>query len=833
MPILPNGVYSAIKAPGDAVFTTVTNHGNFSFKLSDLKAAGRLLFLDGDVAAAYTPPARPLTQGDASQHDFPAVTASGTDLLAAWVTYHNEANLVYLAHRKGSEWKVYPVTQAWGDYYGSAIAADGAGNVHVVWSEYKQDRWRLVSRTFHPALGTWDASMYVAAAGRRQMFHRMTSDANGTPWITWQEYGNGNFDIFVAERTKSGWSPPVKVSESRANNWDSAIAPAPDGSVWVAWDGYDGGNYDIFLRPIRGGKLQSIVRVTASETFDAHVSLAVDPQNRVWLSWDESGPNWGKDTGVLGSPGVALHASRGIRLVRYEHERFFEPVKPLSSALPGWLAAMNEYPHLTIGPNGLPYIFFRHFLSRIPMAENVRELQIGSKATSLQPWYDTVRQMWDVFVIGFDGAQWLPVRELPSSTGRCRMQTASTLSGNTLFYFWPKDGRTYADPYVKSAQLQYGEFAMSDKPSASDGMLPFASKRTGVSDAAPTEREDLSRVRQARWGTPPLRLFRGDLHRHTDISADGERDGDILDTYRYAMDAASLDFLAITDHSGHERLNYYHYDWWRNRQIATLFNNPGHFVTFFGYERTVTFPGGHRNIISTRRDSQPFRISDEEFTGIESYGQRLFPYLRAQGDIAIPHTTAGGGGTDWRANDPQAEPLVEIFQGLRGAYEEAKGPGKAQATNAAAGFVWNAWSSNHRLGVIAASDHNSTHESYACVWAPEFTAASIHAALKQRRTYAATDNILMKFEASDHKMGEEFAAAAPPEFRVEIQGTAPLARVEFIRNNRIVLTRKPGTLVDKFSYRDSVPMTGVSFYYFRLVQANKLIAWASPIWVRP
>ena len=147
-----------------------------------------------------------------------------------------------------------------------------------------------------------------------------------------------------------------------------------------------------------------------------------------------------------------------------------------------------------------------------------------------------------------------------------------------------------------------------------------------------------------------MRLFRGDFHRHTDISADADRDGDILDTYRYALDAASLDFMAITDHSG-ARTELLSLRLVAEPAIATLFDNPGHFVTFFGYERTVTYPGGHRNVISANRDAQPFRISDKEFSGVESYGTRLFPYLKSRGDIAIPHTTATGGGTTGMQGD--------------------------------------------------------------------------------------------------------------------------------------------------------------------------------------
>ncbi|MEO7650927.1 MAG: DUF3604 domain-containing protein, partial [Bryobacteraceae bacterium] len=722
--ILPNGVFAAVKSPDSATLTVKTNTGDFSFRLAELRSAGRLEFLDGDVAVSITPAVHHLTRGEASSHDFPSLAVSGDDLVLSWVTFQNDANAVQVARRRAGKWTVERVTP-WGDYYASAAAAGRDGRITVVFCEYKQDRWRLVSRSLEAGTGNWSAEQYVAPAGRRQMFPRMAADASGAVWVTWQEFASGNFDIYAASYAGAAWVSPIKLSESPRNDWHPAIAAAPDGAVYIAWDGYDAGNYDVFLRAIRNGKPEPLVRVTRSPRFEAHVSIAADAGSRLWLAWEESAENWGKDTGVLGNSGTSLHQSREIRLVRYTDGKFSEPARPLRTALPAWLATMDEYPQVAIGGDGLPYIFFRHYMHRLPAAEHQLAVRIGDRSQTLQPWYDYVRQMWDIFVVGFDGKDWLPVRQLPESTGRCYMQTAAARMGAKLVYAWPNDGRTHADPRVKSAQIQFAEFEMNAKP-AVDGMRPYEEAASYILPAAPTETADLRRIRDYRWkGAPELRLYRGDLHRHTDISADGMSDGDILDAYRYAMDSASLDFLAVTDHSGHQRLNYYRYDWWRNKQIATLFNNPGSFVTFFAYERTVTYPGGHRNVISTRRNMEPFPISDEEFTGAESYGERLFPNLKVNGDIAIPHTTGTGGGTSWRENDPEAEPVVEIFQGLRGSYEEPgtpiKGVGQTGAAGHRDGLVWNAWSKGLKLGVIASSDHQSTHQSYACVYAPELT----------------------------------------------------------------------------------------------------------------
>lgn len=776
-PILPNGVECEVKATPLASFRVQTNHGSFSFTLADLQAAGRLPFFDGDAAAVVTPAPRALTEGGATQHDFPAAAVLGDRLFVAWVAYHNDANTVYLAELQNGQWKVYRAAEAWGDYFGAAVAAHGGDRVVVSWSEYKNDRWRLISRAWNTALSRWETVRYVAENGRRQMFQRMATDAAGNAWIVWQEFRDGQSDIFLSRLAGTAWESPRQASESAADDWAPDIATAPDGTVYVAWDGYQAGHYDIFLRSFTGSTRSPVIRVTSGETYDANVSLAVDPSNRLWMAWEEGGPNWGKDWGMLGKPGSRTHESRQVRLVAYQGGAFREPAVPLMETVPGWLRSMHEYPQVAIGNNGLPYVFFRHYLHRIPTEDNQRTVRIGPESRVLAPWQETNRQMWDIFLTGFDGAKWLPVRQLPRSTGRCNMRLALARYPGGLWYIWPTDGRSYADPRVQTAQLQYAQMPTADQPAPRPAMKPYVSPPAQASSAAATEPADLARVREVRWRhDPPLRLFRGDLHRHTDISADGMQDGDILDAYRYALDAASLDFLAVTDHSGHERLNYFCYDWWRSRQMATLFNNPGRFITFFAYERTVTYPGGHRNIISTRRDFMPFRISDEEYTGVESYTERLFPYLHRQGDLAIPHTTAAGGGTSWQGKDSTVEPVVEIFQGFRGSYEAPEAPNRAPGSVNTDGLVWSAWARGWRLGVIASSDHLSTHQSYACVYAPELTPQAIHEAIRARCTFAATDNIIVKLEARtaggrSWKMGEELETDGKPELHLEIEGT--------------------------------------------------------------
>ncbi len=835
--ILPNGVYLSVEAVPSAVVSVETNRGRFQFKLSDLDTKGRLKFHDGDVAAVAAPPVRALTRGEASQHDFPAAVRTEDGLFVAWTTFHNEANVLYLAWRKDADWQTRRVTPKWGDYSGTAIAAGPAGRIHVIWSEYEDGRWRLVDRAFDPKTDAWDDEVYVSPAGHRQYFPVAATAADGSPWVAWQEFRGQDLDIMAARQEDGHWSEAVRVSDSDANDWAPDIAAAPDGSVWVAWDSYERGSYGIYVRRLHGQGEDPVLELPPDPNRAMEPSIAVDDRNRVWVAWAETGPNWGKDWGVLGRPGTSIRSSSDVRLARYSDGSWSEPVSPLKESVPAWMSEMHEYPSLFIGEGGVPYVFFRRMMLRHPVAEHELRVKFGADERTLQPWYDTIRGMSRIQVTGFDGASWLPVRDVPLSVAGAYAQLALARVEGGADVVWPADGRTYEDPHVRTSQIRHARYSLDADYAGEERLRPLEPSADEFVDAAPTEAADLARVRAARWQEKePLRLFRGDLHRHSDLSADSQRDGDVLLQYRYALDAGALDFLAVTDHSGAERLHFYQYQWWRTRQIATMFSQPGRFATFFGYERTVTFPGGHRNIISTRRDMQPVPISDEEFTGNESWAERLYPSLLRHGDIAIAHTTAGGGGTDWRDNDPRAEPVVEVFQALRGSYEEPNSPAKA-GTNQPAGFVWSAWKKGWRIGLLSNSDHESTHQSYACVWAPELTNTAILDAIKQRRSYAATDNIVLHFEArtagpSPVKMGGELDADRPPELFIEATGTAPVASLEIIRSGEVVYSAEPGTAEVSVSFRDqSAPRSGSAHYYVRMVQADRQIVWSSPIWV--
>jgi hypothetical protein len=361
------------------------------------------------------------------------------------------------------------------------------------------------------------------------------------------------------------------------------------------------------------------------------------------------------------------------------------------------------------------------------------------------------------------------------------------------------------------------------------------------------EADDVKTMRAYRLsaGGRQYSIYRGDMHRHTDVSQDFKYDGSLLEGYRYAIDAASFDYIAITDHqAGFDQ----EFTWWQSQILVDLFQVTGAFTPLYAYERSVPYPNGHRNVIFDHRGVRTLPIPPEELAG-KTGASKLYEYLRQNNGITMPHSSASSQGTDWRDNGGELEPLIEIYQGYRTSYEYEGAPRTATSNNPQAqksgwqpeGFWWNALAKGYKLGVQSSSDHWSTHISYACLLAEKFTREGLVDAIRKRHAYGATDNILLEFRASsggaehgaEHIMGDIFAAAESPRFTVRVQGTGTIKQVDVIKNGKFIYTARPGEKQARFELTDrEFGGAGESWYYARVLQEDGQIAWSSPMWVR-
>ena len=850
---LPKGLWVRGSGTAATAVSVSTVQGDFSFRPMTLEVGPWTQALGGRVAVQRTPPATDLSGTELRQHDSPALAAdSEGNIFTTWYSYHDRREeLNFRRYHQGRWSRLIPVGRAAEDLwrpqvaidaedrpwlvYAQRPASDGPGNWDIYAMAWEDDEWGLEHRLTDNPLP--DIEPHVARA------------ADGTIYVAWQSMAGRHSQIRLKSLRDGHWSETVAVTNTAENNWAPAVAAAPDGSAWISWDRYkpgSGGSYDVLARqysPQAG--LGPEMAVASTTRFEAHSSIAVDHLGRPWIAWETSGVNWGKDLGRgLGDrqPGTSLGSARRIEVACYDGGQWKAPVDvafddPLAPGATG-----ESRPQLRFDPDGNLWMSFKRRYSR----------------HSYRP-----TSYWEYFLTRLDGDRWTDPVTLPLSWARKSTRMGMAVADGRLWAFWPNESRQWG--FASRPRLNRVVAGSLELPGPGDAprLRPYRPEPGEVRpDSHPTELEDVRFIRnfRAEHSGQDLRIVRGDLHRHTELSQDvgGLSDGSLPEFYRYMIDAAEMDFGASTDHQAGGT------DFWNamTQKMADMFHFPDRFSTLYGYERNPGNPFGHRNLIYAHRDYPivPFFIPahprfllpdspDGELltfssmgfgSGVRNETKLLYEVARKTDGLAIPHTSGTSSmGTDWRDNDPAVDTVAEIYQGARQNYEHKNAPRgirDGEEGGAAGGFqepgmLWNAWSKGYRIGVIASSDHFSTHISYAMVYTPGTSRTAIHDSIRKRRTYGATDNIVLDFRLGDAFMGEEIASPDPPRILVRARGTAPIAAIHVIRDAGYVYKIEPGSQEAEFEYLDRDAGPGEHWYYVRVEQEDGELAWSSPIWV--
>ena len=790
------------------------------------------------------------------QDDLPAIAMSPDgSAWAAWLSFAGDRDDVAIRQYKDGQWGTLQwVPGTSGDSWMPQVAVDTQNRVWVVWSQMAGSNWDLYARRFDPAKQEWGAMEQLTTAAFPDVNPRLASNGKGQFALVWQGFRTKNSNIFLKVFENDSWAREVRVSNQAANDWEPSVAFDGKGTIWIAYDSYRNGNYDVFLAKVAGGKTEEII-VANSPKFEARATVAVDSRDRVWVAYEEGGANWGKDQGYIlraNPKGVQLGGLRAPRIKVLDNGKWMEPSRPVTAAFGGG----NIYqPHIFSDGKGSVWAIAKARINSQQVAAKKAE---GAK----RPAGGAARGYFEYQLTHLNGGEWSKAVSLPNSKGRAstRMNAALDGTGN-LWMTWDTDNRSQEFYHRPLRQQVYAGYAAAE--SASQPSLTEAKgEDVKAAPAHDNESNDLKLIRtySAQIDGRRHQIVRGDFHRHTELSWDGggTTDGSLQDFYRYMIDAAAMDFGASTDHQG----GAWPYWWWYTQKMTDMYHVPASYVPIFGYERSAVYPNGHRNVFFARRSESrvtPFHmkagaagfalpqapIGDEPGVGtgdlVENDTKLLYEEIKVRNGIAIPHTSGTRMGTDWRDNNPELEPVVEIFQGARTNYEaldapfmanpEKDGPHVAQAGYQPQGVVANAWAKGYKLGIIASSDHGSTHISYAMVYTDEPNRQGILDAIRKRHTYGATDNIILDVRMGENYMGDEFALTKAKPIKVRARGTKPVALVEILKDSKVIYSTKPNVQNVEFEFTDTGDVSGRHFYYVRLQQEDKMIAWSSPFFI--
>lgn len=750
---------------------------------------------------------------DATEDEFPAVCAdSDGRLWAVWISYDGQSDRVVACQGDADGWsQPEPLTDA-ADHWRPAIGRDGQGRVWVTWSENRQGDWDLWARYRHDR--AWSPPLRLTQRPGNDFCQTLAADAAGKLWMAWQAVVGDNYEVLLAEITTDGLGRPLNVSEHPANDWEPALAADEQGALWIAWDSYRGGSYDILARRLDRGHLGPITAIAATADYEAHASLTVDVDGRLWAAWDNGGPNWGQHGESL----ERLHHRRRVGLKCLHQGRAFDPLQQPATVLGDAFERFTELPSVAADRDGRLWLVLRHVTDLTPPGQR-------ADGRPNQP-----RGIWNPYVLCYAAGRWSQPLVLPSSNGRNDMRVGLCRDpAGHVYVIWADDGRRESraeEPVnhnVHVARLRApAPVGIQVEPSGDLPPLP--------SDAPPSRRRNRTVLEAA---ARPYTLLFGDTHRHTDISRCGMNyDGSLFDTYRYALDAAQLDFLAISDHD--QDLLKHRYDrkqspllgyaWWRSQKYCDLFFIDETFLPIYGYEHGGSYAarGGHKNVLYPERGNPCIEDDAPEL---------LFKRLENTGAVVIPHQLAdGGSATDWTKWNPDFERVAEVFQ-LRGSYEFFGAPREARIRRPGH-YLWDALGQGVQIGVIASSDHGLVHGAYAGVYAETVSRRGVLEALQNRRSFGATDTLALSLRLGRHLLGEAATVDGPPKLEMTVQGTRPLKQVQLVRNGEFVYTHAPPGRDCSLQFTDmSFPPGSRAYYYLRAEQDDGQWAWSSAIWV--
>jgi len=767
----------------------------------------------GQTASADATPAKVFDDAKRSYTAPDLAVGPGGEVCLTWLAYGANGDEVLVAVRRGESWSE-PITMsaAPGRYLSPRVAAERGGGCFAVWTA-------------------------------------LTARAGGEP----DAKPVASSDLFGRRYDGAKLGPVERLTNDPGSDAAPALAADESGNLWLVWEAFRDGHFDIQARKRAAGTWGAIRRVTNHPASDSQPSLAVDAAGRVFVAW------MSRRDANAGDENTEIY----VRRLDVDAE---PTAKRAPNALPTRVSTsdrLDALPTLIATSKGLALVwtesFFqartrRHDLSAVLYGEahdrghRIAWLEDGSwtAPTESRPYpfvHERVtaisgpeeRELW-LFYDRFNdraGKFWIPtLQRVAHSTPEkpFALGAAAPGRGARIAAVASRDGAWVASVIgVVPADGGRGRSVIAVGSVEASSLPPRDPRKDRMTPERPAAAPVIARGPRptASLGGEHFRAYFGDLHMHSNLSNNRTKHASPDQSFRMVYDVAGLDFAGLSDRSDQFRES----DWWAVTKHADLWNQPGRFVVFPGYEWSSR-EHGHKNVFfQDAAQADPGAL----FNAREHTPEELWQHLGERRAIAIPHHVssglAGAKPTDWSFRNDHFQRLVEIFQ-MHGSYEFDGAPYPPRPKDFTPGrSVRAALDQGHRLGIIASPDHRGGL-GLAGVWASALTREAIFEALRARRTFGTTGARLdLWMTVNGAPQGSEITAGGAVHVEATVHGSVPGLELTLVSNGEEFAQQRFEGSAAHFEWTDPRPLEGTRYYYLRAHQADGHLGWSSPVWV--
>jgi hypothetical protein len=225
----------------------------------------------------------------------PAMTCDGGGRL--WITLERWNHLngdIYCRYNDGSWQPMFAVTVGSANDYKPAMATDNSGKAWTAWcSERWQDNRNIYVKDYNEVSGHWENIRRITGNIAQDQDPSIAVDGDGTVWVSWTTWRNGNSDIYESHYDGVSWSSPHSVTTDPGKDEQSELVVDGDGFLWCIWQSDRTGDWEIYGKYYRDGDWGDSTNISMDTQRDVYPAATLDDSGRIWVLWQtERNGNW-------------------------------------------------------------------------------------------------------------------------------------------------------------------------------------------------------------------------------------------------------------------------------------------------------------------------------------------------------------------------------------------------------------------------------------------------------------------------------------------------------------------------------------------------------------